>query len=102
MNKEMFCKAIEIIREYEEYVDSVEEMSKGCIRLWDNDAISGLENFIIDMMAMGSQEKKDIIEWYLFERDLGRDVDNAWFDEEDKSIDISTPELFYEEVMKCI
>lgn len=102
MNKEMFCKAIEIIREYEEYVDSVEEMSKGCIRLWDNDAISGLENFIIDMMAMGSQEKKDIIEWYLFERDLGRDVDNAWFDEEDNSIDISTPELFYEEVMKCI
>ena len=102
MNKEMFCKAIEIIRGYEEYVDSVEEASKGCIRLWDNDAVSGLENFIIDMMAMGSQEKKDIIEWYLFERDLGRDVDNAWFDEEDNSIDISTPELFYEEVMKCI
>ena len=95
MNKEMFCKAIEIIRGYEEYVDSVEEASKGCIRLWDNDAVSGLENFIIDMMAMGSQEKKDVIEWYFFERNLGRDA-------EGKSVDISTPELFYEEVMKCI
>lgn len=102
INKEMFCKAIEVIREYEEYVDTVEEASKGCIRLWDNDAISNLENFIIDAIAMGSQEKVEVIEWYLFERNLGRDVENSWFDEEGKAIDISTPELFYEEVKKCI
>lgn len=102
INKEVFCRAIEVIREYEEYVDAVEEASKGCIRLWDNDAISSLENFIIDTIAMGSQEKQDIIEWYLFERNLGRDVENAWFDKAGKSVDISTPELFYEEVMKCI
>ena len=102
MNKEMFCKAIEIIRNYEDYIDTVEEASKGCIRLWDNDAISGLENFIIDAMAAGSKERKDVIEWYLFERKLGRDTKNAWFDEVGEPIDISTPELFYEEVMKCI
>ena len=106
ISKEKFVEIIERLRNYDDLQKKIQELFKDNIDNQEMDFMNagsiciGHESVVVDLLKNIFDDKYDYIGYYLYECDYGRETENKIFDNDDKPIDISTPEKLYDYLIK--
>lgn len=104
LSKEKFLSIIEEMKELHDIESTINDLT----RKSNNDILRDFgyfnyltanESIIIDLLCTIFNDS-DIISWWICELDFGRDFKEGYFTVEGVNIDISTPELLYDYLVK--
>lgn len=102
ISKEKFVEIIEQLREADDIQKKVRDLFRKYSQSYDGmnsgDICIIHENIVVDLLKNIFRDKEDI-SYYLYECDYGRDTKNKIFIN-NKPVDISTPEKFYDYLIK--
>lgn len=105
ITKEQFVKIINRLRAYNDLQNKIQQLFRDNIDNQEMDFMNagsicvGHETIVVELLENMFNDKDDLISWYLFEQNYGRAKDTAIW-ENDKYIDISTPEKLYDYLVK--
>ena len=100
ISKEVFCEAIQSIREYYSFLCKIEEFFR--INFYGEDNASqklaiNYEEFLREVM----RDKNEWISYYLWELDFGAKWHEGVIIEKGKDVKLLTPEDLYDFLIKC-
>lgn len=106
ISKEKFVEIINRLKDYNDLQDKIQNLFRDNIDNQEMDFMNagsiciGHESVVVDLLKNIFDDKYDYIGYYLYECDYGRETENKIFDNDDKPIDISTPEKLYDYLIK--
>lgn len=94
MNKEKFCKALNVILDYHKELDKLEEILN--CDIWESSICEQVNILIDELVASIANYKEDIIDdinWWLYE-----DVEKEWTLANGTVVSVKTPEELYDAI----
>lgn len=94
MNKEKFCKALNVILDYHKELDKLEEILN--CDIWESSICEQVNILIDELVASIANYKEDIIDdinWWLYE-----DVEKEWTLVNGTVVSVKTPEELYDAI----
>ncbi|MEI6296217.1 MAG: hypothetical protein WCO84_01045 [bacterium] len=98
ISKEVFVKTIEQLKRFNQIESNIQEASKELD--FFSFAFPEYEDLVINILTEVCDDKSEWIEYWAFELDYGKEYYKGTVTENDKPVDISTPEKLYELVAK--
>lgn len=96
ISKEKFVKIIDNLKKESDYID---ETNKVNTKFQKDSYVMFSISFDIAIDLLGeifNQEDTEIFYWWIFDMDFGRNFEIGNLKDNDKTPDLSTPELFYD------
>lgn len=94
MNKEKFCKALNVILDYHKELDRLEEVLN--CDIWESSICEQINILIDELVASIANYKENIIDdinWWLYE-----DVEKEWTLSNGTVVSVETPEELYDAI----
>lgn len=99
-----FVQILNRLKNYIELQDQINELFKNFVDNKEQDFCNaggiciGHESVVIDLLE--TMFETDLISWWIYELDYGKNYTDGCLMENDKNIDVSTPEKLYEVLIK--
>ena len=100
LSKKEFIKYINILKEYNKIQSDLYDISNGAISLFEFDIISKLENSVLKLLEYVMHDSSNMIDYWLYELNFGKDFYDGCIVENDINIDVSTVEKLYDYLVK--
>ena len=106
ISKEKFVEIIERLRNYNDLQDKIDDLFKENIENRENDFCNagsiciGHESVVVELLKDMFNVKDDLISWWLYECNYGRDFSLGDLEDNGVEIDLSTPEKLYDYLIK--
>lgn len=96
ISKDKFVEIISILKKESDYIDNINKIN---IEYGKEEYIMFPTSFDIALDLLAEQlelKNKDIFYWWIFDENFGRDFITGDVKDNDKEVNLSTTELFYE------
>ena len=106
ISKERFVEIIERLRNYDDLQKKIQELFKDNIDNQEMDFMNagsiciGHESVVVELLKDMFNVKDDLISWWLYECNYGRDFSLGDLEDNGVEIDLSTPEKLYDYLIK--
>ena len=105
LTKEQFCKIIKRLREYNDLQDKIQQLFRDNIDNQEMDFMNagsicvGHETIVVELLENMFKDK-DIISWWIYEQNYGRDFSLGDLEADGVKIDLTTLEKLYDYLIK--
>lgn len=86
-----FCDCIESLKNWDNFVDKLEEITNGGIVLWEIDALTGVNTELVHFLAKALNDDTDSIMYFLYELEYGENYTSCDYDYQGTGEIIETP-----------
>ncbi len=99
-----FVQMLNRLKNYTKLQDQIDDLFKDLVDNTEQDFCNaggiciGHESVVIDLLE--TMFETDLISWWIYELDYGKDYKDGCLIENDRNIDVSTPEKLYEVLIK--
>lgn len=104
VNKNEFVKIINRLKDYRDLQDKIDELFKGLLDNKENDFCNagsiciGHESVVVKLLE--DMFETDLLSWWIYELDYGKEYKPGCLTEDDIEIDVSTTDKLYDVLMK--